>query len=720
MKFTGKTPLYGNGGIGNKAILFLAKPMVLAFFITFVLFLFFPEVKKFRLEEAERSNSQNAYGSLFSMFADMDGDGETEWLQSGENIRGEHSVILRKANGSNIEQYNFPGKVPERNSRFYLGDANKNGFQEVYLFSTIDDSLFLHCFEPMKENGIYTEKVFVDLIRKKNKMIDYYIFMTGLSDMNHDGYMTFVFSVNSGYSIYPRKTYAFNPLTNDLHQSVSGGWQIGNQLFAKGPDGNQVVLSSVFAPGNFKEGETTPYSDHSAWLFVLNHQMNFLFEPIEFKGYNTAISLMPFSENPEDGFLLHNSTLLDCDTCETLSAYSYSGERRKTVPYNKYHFYRSSIVKPHLFHNERPLIYRYNDGQLTSIDTGLNLKVLKKLPDKLYFTELTVSELDFDKDNQKDFVFIEKAGGFIIITPDLQHHAEVELTGGMMTPASLRRSPDLSEPQLAVQSRDYFVFYNLITNPFYFWRWPALLLIYAFFAGLLYWSRHVYAKQLQRNQAIERELSELQFSAVTNQLDPHFAFNILNTIGGSILNDNKETAYDNLIQFSRLIRHSLEDSDTIGRSIEKETELLHNYLRLQQQSHPESFDYQLSISPKVDVSWQIPKLILQSFAENALKHGLYPANRKGLLTIAISTDKKLITIAIEDNGIGRAQAALQNNNSTRKGTALFNRLSELINRKRKGHFSIQITDLYHPDQSAAGTRVIIQLSAQPIFGFYEN
>lgn len=706
--------------IGNKAILFLAKPMVLAFFITFILFLFFPEVKKYRLEEAERSNSQNAYGSIYSMFADMNGDGETEWLQSGENIRGDHSVFLRKANGSNIEQYNFPGKVPERSSRFFIGDADKNGFLEVYLFSTIDDSLFLHCFEPMKENGIYAEKVFVDLIREHNKMIDYYIFMTGLSDMNNDGHMTFVFSVIAGYSIYPRKTYTFNPLTNVLNQSVSGGWQIGNQIVAQGPDGNQVVLSSVFAVGNFNETEIIPYTDHSAWLFVLDHQMNFLFEPIEFKGFNTFVNPMPFSENPEDGFLLHVSTLLDCDTCESLSIYTYSGKCRKTVSYNNLKSFRSTIVKPYLFNNNSPLMYRYNDGQLISVDTGLNLKVIKIIPPRLVFTETSVSDLDFDNDDKKDFVFIEKDGGFIIITPDLRHHVEVELIGGLMTPASLRRSPNLQEPQLAVQSRDYFVFYNLITNPFYFWRWPALLLIYAFFAVLFYWSRRVYAKQLLRNQAIERELSELQFSAVTNQLDPHFAFNILNTIGGSILKDDKETAYNNLIQFSRLIRHSLEDSDTIGRSIEKETELLNNYLRLQQQSHPESFDYQLSISPEINVSWQIPKLMLQTFAENALKHGIYPSNRKGLLSIAISTDKKFITIAIEDNGIGRAQAVRYNNNSTRRGTALFNRLSELINRKRKGHFSIQITDLYHPDQSAAGTRVFIQLSAQPTFGFYEK
>ncbi len=720
MKFTGLIASYGIKGVGNKTIILLSRPMMLALLTTLLMFLLFPKVDKYSLTEAERFNSQNVYGSFYHIFADMDSDGETEWVTSGANIRADHSITLRTAKGRNIDQWNFPGEIPKQDRRIFIGDADSNGFMEVYLFSQIEDSLFLHCFEPLKKDGIFIEKIFIDKIRRSNDKTDYIIFPVGISDMNNDGYKTFVFSVSAGFSIYPRKIYSYCPIKNELLHSVSGGWQFGNQLFANGPNNQQVILNNIFAPGNFKPDEQISYTDHSAWLLVVDHKMNFLFEPIEFKGYNSMVNAMPFSDNPEDGFLLYSTNLLDCDTCDKVSKYNYRGELL-----NRYHFEReqhltNSLIKPGFFNNENPLLYFPHNGQLVSIDTGLNMKAFRKILPKLIFSEATAFGLDLDKDNKNDFYLVERENGFCLLSADLNHQIEVELLGGLTMPVSIRRIHGSNAPQIAVQSRDYFVIYNLITNPFYYWRWLVLLLIYFFFTFLFHWSRRVYANQLKRSQAVEREFSELQFRSITNQLDPHFAFNILNTIGNSILKEDKNKAYHQLIQFSRLMRQSLEDSDAIGRSIEKETALLENYLKLQQESHPNSFDYQLQISPDIDVNWQIPKLILQSFAENALKHGLYPSGKKGNLRISIQTDKKFLTIEIEDNGIGRKQAAKQNNNSTHKGISLFNRLAELSNRKKKEHFSIQINDLYDAEQNACGTLVIIHLPAQPKFGLHEN
>jgi len=102
-------------------------------------------------------------------------------------------------------------------------------------------------------------------------------------------------------------------------------------------------------------------------------------------------------------------------------------------------------------------------------------------------------------------------------------------------------------------------------------------------------------------------------------------------------------------------------------------------------------------------------MMLQVHVENALKHGLIPGDKKGMINISFNTDSKFIKIVVEDNGIGRQKAASYNTQSTRKGIKLFERFISFFNMFNSDKISQEIVDLYNSDGTARGTKVLLSI-----------
>lgn len=687
----------------------LSKPVSIALLLTILIYLLLPEIKKIHIKEHSKTPAQFAYGSSFVSYSDLDGNGETEKITSMVNLRGEHAITVQTMEGKNIEQWNFIGKIPEFTSRFYIGDADKNGFEEIYLFSHKNDSVLLHCIEPLKEGGLTHRNILVDVVRKLSGKIDYFINPTGFIQMGNDSSHSFVFSLIAGHSIYPRRTYSFNPLTQQLRKSPNGGWQIASHYIGYKQDGKPYILNGVFAPGNIGPEDTIPYTDHSAWLVVWDENLQPIFEPIEFPGYNMVVYTEPFSlDNDNQVFFLAHSNL-DCDSCTVYGRLDLETGRllKKRSPLLENN--RVYSIAPGAIGNPTPLIYDHDEGILWQLSPELELQFYCKVSPESYFMSVSNGQMDFNRDGKPEYYYIPRADGFLVASSNLKHEAKIQLGMGAIYPPSLIFSPSLTGNHFSVQNRDYLYHFEIGINPFFYWRWPVLLAIFLLFTFLFEWSRRMYASQIRQKMGIEHELTELQFKSVTNQLDPHFAFNMLNVIGSSILTESKQEAYNKLVDFSRLMRQALMDSDQSFRSLETEISLLEQCLQLQQQSQSGRFSYSLYIENQMDLQCLIPKMLLQAFAENALKHGIFPLDHAGELEISIKTQGNAMEIVIKDNGIGRKKAGMNGTNSTGKGMLLYEKLLALYNKQNKGKFNIRTEDLFHQDQSSAGTKVTIHL-----------
>jgi ligand-binding sensor domain-containing protein len=207
-----------------------------------------------------------------------------------------------------------------------------------------------------------------------------------------------------------------------------------------------------------------------------------------------------------------------------------------------------------------------------------------------------------------------------------------------------------------------------------------------------------------------QKFSESELKALRAQMNPHFVFNILNTIESYALDNNKEAASLMIQKFSRLTRMVLENSMNQMVPIKNDLKALQLYIELEQMRYANKFFVKYNIDREMlEEDYFIPPMIIQPFVENAILHGLRnKPNNNGVLNVSARLHDSYIVVAVEDNGIGRTKSAqLKINNPIQKKSiginvtqdriAIFNNLNQT--RKAK----IDIHDL------AEGTRVIIQL-----------
>jgi sensor histidine kinase YesM len=210
-----------------------------------------------------------------------------------------------------------------------------------------------------------------------------------------------------------------------------------------------------------------------------------------------------------------------------------------------------------------------------------------------------------------------------------------------------------------------------------------------------------------------RKFSESELKALRAQMNPHFVFNILNTIESYALDNNKEAASVMIQKFSRLTRLVLENSMNPLVPFENDLKSLQLYIELEQMRYADKFTVVYNIQEQItEGDYVIPPMIIQPFVENAIIHGLRnKADGDGILNLSASLRNEYIIVQVEDNGIGRIKAAaLKVNNPIQKKSlglkvtqdriAMFNNL----NKDKKAN--VEIEDLH------VGTRVVILLPAQ--------
>lgn len=244
-----------------------------------------------------------------------------------------------------------------------------------------------------------------------------------------------------------------------------------------------------------------------------------------------------------------------------------------------------------------------------------------------------------------------------------------------------------------------------VKPPFYqrWWFYLLLIITIAFFAFVIYRRRirSIERKQLKELQRIQLE-SDLRWSqqnALKAQMNPHFLFNVLQSIKGFIYENDKTSAIKYLDEFSSLVRDVLENSSLSYISLQKELEFLSVYIDLESMLLDSDFEFTLQVDEKVDMGYtEIPSMILQPFVENAFKHGLryLKGQKKLMLTIAESQKDDKITIVLEDNGIGLKKSREMNTSfdSRRRSfaSAAITQRIELLNSENPGSVQVFVED----------------------------
>lgn len=222
------------------------------------------------------------------------------------------------------------------------------------------------------------------------------------------------------------------------------------------------------------------------------------------------------------------------------------------------------------------------------------------------------------------------------------------------------------------------------------------------------------SKELERIN-LEHQLKLSQETALRAQMNPHFIFNVLNSIKSYIYENDKKKATSYLQRFSDLVRKILEQSSMSWVKLDEEIEFLKLYIELESMLFMEDFSYSIYTDETLDTSHTyLPSLVLQPFIENAFKHGLRHKEGEKQLTINfhVEENSNILVIKITDNGVGRNCSNKINNSNFKKhqsfSTEAINKVS-LLNQNTPGIIAVVYTDLFDNDHKSIGTMVEIKI-----------
>ena len=186
--------------------------------------------------------------------------------------------------------------------------------------------------------------------------------------------------------------------------------------------------------------------------------------------------------------------------------------------------------------------------------------------------------------------------------------------------------------------------------------------------GMLYWAvlaidsgvaryREARERELRASQ-LEAQLSQARLKSLKMQLQPHFLFNALHTIGQLVRTGQDALAVQVVAGLGDLLRQLLDSATTQEVPLKQELEFLRSYLDIEQ------IRFRDRLKVVVDAGGdtfdaRVPHLILQPLVENAIRHGITPRTSVGRLLISARRINGSLHLTVRDDGAGLPSSGLE-------------------------------------------------------------
>ncbi|MCG7314444.1 cache domain-containing sensor histidine kinase [Priestia flexa] len=193
---------------------------------------------------------------------------------------------------------------------------------------------------------------------------------------------------------------------------------------------------------------------------------------------------------------------------------------------------------------------------------------------------------------------------------------------------------------------------------------------------------HRINNHIDREYKLEIEVKKSQLRALKSQVNPHFLFNALQSIGAVALDSGAKGVYGLIISLSKMMRYSLQADQLV--TVDKELDYIHSYLVLQKERFGEEVDVQFSVDKEVE-NELIPSMLLQPLVENYFKHSYEKYSDESRLEIIGEKERGVIKLAVKSYGPTLQEAELNslrqtiyNRSATQKGIGLKNIYDRLL------------------------------------------
>jgi two-component system LytT family sensor kinase len=169
----------------------------------------------------------------------------------------------------------------------------------------------------------------------------------------------------------------------------------------------------------------------------------------------------------------------------------------------------------------------------------------------------------------------------------------------------------------------------------------------------------VVCEQVERNRNAEMLalVSQAELNALQAQINPHFFFNVLNTLYGVIARENS-TARRLVMNLAGLFRTSFAASSGVS-SLSEEIKVVRAYLEIEELRLGSKLSTRFDIEDSV-LAVEVPVLSIQPLVENAVKHGVACLEGGGFVHLRIRREAGSVVVAVSNSGVFREAGNGQN------------------------------------------------------------
>ncbi len=693
MKFFVTTPK------NKRLINLIFNPISFALIFGTVIVLLFPDV--FNKYQIKLNKKEKVLKGHYTYFVDLDSDGEAERIEIISPWNGQTAILLYKQ-GKVQYQFNFPGEWVININSFW-GDVDNDNQLEIFICTLYQGKILLNCF-----NGITGAEFCTNLplghYKKINNTIDLSIYTGGLYDVNGDGIKEIYLSFTTGFSASFRQMlgvdlqsdsvfYAPQTCVNLLHPFSIDLDNDGQPEFT----GNTQAVANC--------DTNVPYPDFYTWLLVLDSHLKFKFPPVRVGSFASRLMVVPVRNNNQNFLVALNINEGQSDSSSSLKIFDSQGKliRSKIFPENSE---LSSVFLLRNSHNPGTFYLIQKNGVIEEWNFLLEkINEIKIKP--LFSTFPLIVPIDANR-----FIYIFRLENFddlYLVDDQFNNGIPITGAGGHEVRSVSLIGKDEKGIQLCITGNEYNYYYIYHRNSFFYFKYPVYLLIYLLSALLFFMLQKTLKIRAEQKFMAQKQIAELQLKAIKNQLHPHFTLNILNSIGSLFQSKNNEQADYLFGKYSKLLRQVIYDSDRFELSIDEEIEFVKNYLDLERFRLNNSFQYEIHVTDEDLRHIKIPKMLIHTFVENAVKHGLRDLDIPGKLSIEVKKEANHCLIIIDDNGIGRQQAGEKHSKGTGTGFKVLEQILDLYQYLENRKITYSIEDKYDKNKKSLGTKVTIRI-----------
>ena len=689
--------------IKGKISKFLIHPVFLCLIIWGVLVLIIPlNFSKYRVKHIK---DEYTPGKTSYFYCDLDSDGNSEKISFDLNDKEQTKIVVSK-NDKIFDQYDLHYQILE-NEPVYTDDYNNDRFKECYVFTMSQDSIFLNIIDPIRSRKTILSNRFIDFRRKAQNSADTPLIepLGMVEGQQSKRFSDFVFYINTGYSKQPRNVYRYLINEDSLIKSPESGAVISRCLFSDiNGDSLTEILIDVLAPGNMDE--TFPFTDQFSWFMVLDNNLRFLFPPIKFGDNPSLVQVLPIQYKNQINLLVFYEYFGSNDIQSYFYLYDSKGNKIKEKPI---HNYESNIARifPSMDEDKQTFYFLMNrNTEIVELNNSFQVVRTIKIPE--IKTGEPLGELDADLDGKKELIFTGiNRRTLIFVQGDFKSPVVWQYNSDEDILAFSQFLKSGEKPILYVQFRDHGRYIRYEKNSFYFLRSPCYIAIYFALYLLVSVIGRIQRYRLNMKKESEMKMVSLQMKAIKNQIDPHFTLNVLNAIGSLYLDENNREKADYIFgKYAKLIRQTVISSDQIAVPIEEELDFVKNYIEIERFRCSNSFSYSINADKNSDMQTKIPRMLIHTFVENAIKYGIRNRMESGILNISIQTFDNSLNIIIEDNGTGFEQKN-QSIKGTGKGLSILQELIDLYYKLENVKITYTLQNIQGDANTIAGTKALI-------------